>query len=347
MEATRRDTLDDAIAWLAEGHPMPAKTSWTGLLQALVELGDEVDPAALRRVTSRVAGSDLDTSRLVFKASELPTPEQFEAAVRALLSRSSDGTFGGLKPREVLRAQRVNELAISALCLAAGVVESDARGWFGVSRVWKEEQLSELLEYLGQLVGGKVRTAVPDAAPARALELMSGGDGWQTVDDLNAKGAPYGLLLAQRAVGGVWLAHKNKTSTVPNRFAAGEVCGQLAERGIEFRRSSTVGGSVKQKDLQELSGIEDKRVAVVALNSAGKPTFAITFSAARDGGTARANGDGLLQIPTTALPHAIVLTGVGWAARHETDRLASKFGGRLFSDRSIDELVACVEKVTT
>jgi hypothetical protein len=153
------------------------------------------------------------------------------------------------------------------------------------------------------------------------------------------------LLLTQRAVGGVWLANKNRTSSRANQIAAGQVAELLEEQGINFRRATTAGGTARQRDLQELSGIADKRVGVVALGQKEQAAYAITFSSARDGGTARANGDGLMQIPRTNFPHALVLIGVGWAARHETDRLAMKFDGRLFSDRSIDMLVEDVVAV--
>lgn len=326
---------------------MPRDTNWTRLLRALVEdAGAGVDSDALRRVTREVTGSDVDTARLVFDADDLPSAEEFGRAVEALLARSSDGSFAGLTARGVIRAEHVEPLAIEALCLAAGVAEADARDWFGVSSTWREPQVAELLAYLDELVDGEVESPFPRAVPARALELMEGGDGWQTADELCANGVPYGLLLAQRAVGGVWLANKNKTSSRPNQVAAGEVCAKLRERGVQFRRATTAGGKVRQKDLQELSGIADKRVGVVAVGSEGEASFAITFSAARDGGTARANGDGLLQIPRVELPHALVLTGVGWAERHETDRLSKRFNGLLFSDRSINDLASHVAEVT-
>jgi len=327
---------------------MPAKTEWTQLLRALIELqGEKADPAALRRLTREVSRSDLDTSRVLFATDELPTPSAFSAAIDALLAHSKNGEFTGLTPRGVLKAQRKNTLTIEALCLAVGVSPTDARAWFGVSGTWTEEQLAGLLEYFDRLVAGKVESPIPGAVPARAPELIGGKKGWKTIEELNADGVPYGQLLVQRAVDGPWLAHKNRTSTWPSRAVANEVGARLGERGVDFRRASTVGGKVSQQALQELSGIPDKRVGVVTVSSSGAPSFAVTFSAARDGGTARANGDGLLQIPTTSLPHAVVLTGLGWSSRHETDRLALRFDGLLFSERSIGDLVDCIEAVTS
>ncbi|HEX3608601.1 MAG TPA: hypothetical protein VHU14_02845 [Solirubrobacterales bacterium] len=348
LEATGRAHLADGIAWLAEGHPMPLNTNWTSLLRALVEVeGPSVDPGALRRVTREVSRSDLDTSRVLFATDDLPTPAMFSAAIDALLARSKDGTFSSLTARGVLQAQETNPLAVEALCLAVGVSAADARAWFGAAGSWTEEQLAGLLEYFDELVTGKVESPIPEAIPACAPELMTDGAGWATIDELNTSGVSYGQLLAQRAVNGPWLAHKNKTSSLLSHAVASAVCAELEERGVDFRRSSTVGGAVRQSDLQELSGIPDKRVGLVTVKSNGTPTFAVTFSAARDGGTARANGDGLLQIPEVPLPHAIVLTGLGWSHRHETDRLALRFGGLLFTERNIDDLVDWIEAVTS
>jgi hypothetical protein len=348
LAATGRTELEDAISWIAEGHPMPPETNWTQLLRALLEAeGEDVDPVALRRVTREVASSDLDTSRVLFATDELPSPAKFAAAIEALLAHADGGRLSGLTPRGVMKAQHANSLAIEALCLAVGVSPADARAWFGAGKSWTEEQLAGLLEYFDRLVAGKVESPISGAVPARAPELMSGKKGWRAIEDFHAKGVPYGHLLMQRAVDGPWLSHKNKTSKWPSRAVANEVGARLGERGVDFRRASTVGGKVNQLALQELAGIPDKRVGVVTVDSSGGPTFAVTFSAARDGGTARANGDGLLQIPKSPLPHAIVLTGLGWASRHETDRLALRFGGLLFSDRSIGELVDCIEAVTS
>jgi hypothetical protein len=347
VSATGRHSLHDALAWLAEDHPLPLSTNWSDLLRALVRvIGDgRLDSRALRRVVREVSASNVDTSKVIFDATNVPHAEDFGRALQQLLSRSTDGTFGGLTPRGILRAQYAEVLAIETLCLAAGVAYADACEWFRRGGAdWKVDQVEALLTYLTQLVDGQVESPIADSVPARAIEFLEGnGEGWALADRLQTSGVPYEILLAQRAVGGVWLAHKNKTSSFANMAAAELLCAELAHRGVEFRRSTIVGGSSKQKDLQDLAKIPDKRVGVVTL-SGERVTFAVAFSAARDGGTARANGDGLLQIPETDLPFAVVLTGQGWAQRQETDRLARRFAGRLFTERSIKDLVGCIEQ---
>ena len=349
MAATSRDSVPDAIAWLAENHPMPPDTNWPRLLQALVEIlddGDELHDVALRRATREVASSKIDTGRALFDVANIPSPATFKQALDALVSRSTDGTLGGLTARGVMRAQYADERAIETLCYVVGIGYGDARKWFMRGGSWTDESIAELLAYLNDLVGGAADADMPNTEPARAIELLDEGDGWEKLEQLRTGGVPYELLLAQRAVGGPWLQHKNRTSQFANVTAADMVCDRLKQHGLSYRRSKTVGGAARQKDLQELSGIPDKRVGVVTLDTADQPTFGIAFSSANDGGTARANGDGLLQIPMSELPFAFVLTGQGWADRGETVRLARRCGGRLFTERTIDDLVDHIEAAT-
>jgi hypothetical protein len=351
QDATRRSELRDAIAWLAEEHPMSPNTNWTQLLRALVAAIDDkndVHLRALRRVTREAARSDVDTARVIFDPENWPKAEQFAGALAELTSRSRDGTLAGLEPGAVLRAHYANPLSLEALCLAVGVPFSDAKEWFGPTRgPWTIDHVTKLLAHLDDLVEGRVEALIPGSEPVRAVELIDNpGAGWARLDELRTGGVPYELLLEQRYVGGVWLLHKNKTSSFANVAAATLLCTLLTERSVDFRRASSVGGEARQRDLQELSGIPDKRVGVVAVGGDGVATFAVTFSAARDGGTARANGDGLLQIPQTPLPLGIVLTGLGWAQRPETERLALRYGGRLFTERSVEDLVDCIERAS-
>jgi hypothetical protein len=346
VNATGRKSLEDALAWLAEDHPMPTETEWPRLLQALVGIGPggELRERALRRVTREATSSRLDTGRVLFDADKIPSPGVFRDALEALVERSSDGTLGGLTARGVLRAQYAQPRAVETLCFAAGVGYGDAKKWFAPTGNWSEEEIEELLSYLDDLVEGRVEEVAPNTTPARAIELLEGGS-WKRVEELRTGGVPYEVLLAQRAVGGSWLQHKNQTSNRLNVVPAGMVCDKLDERGIGYRRASTLDGTTRQGDLQELSGVADKRVGVVVVDSRERPAFGIVFSTANDGGTARANGDGLVRIPLGKLPFGLVLSGQGWAQRPETDGLAAHFGGRLFTERTVDDLVATIEEV--
>lgn len=347
LAATGRARITDAIAWIAEGHPIAVDVSWPTLLQAVVECSapGSVGDTALRRVVREACQSDVDTAKVVFNSESLPKPSDYRKALDELLSRTASHSFTDLTPRSVQRAHYANGLAIEALCLAVGVSYGDACDWFGVGAGgWNLEKISRLLEYLDCLVRNSIRSPIVNSIPARALELTQGNENeWSALDSYHNGGVPYEVLLAQRAAGGVWLAHKNKTSSFPNIAAAEVLCAELKVRGIDFRRATTVGGTSRQTDLQTLSGIPKKQVGLVVLKNE-IPTFAIAFSSARDGGTARANGDGLLQIPLTSLPMALMLTGLGWAMRPETDRLAKHFEGRLFTERTTSALIQLIEE---
>jgi hypothetical protein len=333
------------LAWLAEDHPMPPATEWVSLTRALVELevsGDAGD-RALRRAVRETAGSGVDTSRVLFDPDNLPRPAEYEQAIEELLKRTDDRSFSGLTARGVLRAHYANHLCIAALCLAAGVSPADAQSWFGVSdNNWKQDQVEQLLEYLNDLVSGKIESPVKLSIAARGIEYIPRAGGWAVADGLRTDGVPYGMFLAQRAGGGVWLNHKNETSRFPNIVAAQLLCDALESSDIDYRRSSTVGGTSKPSDLQRLTGIRNKRVGVAVLQ-AGKAVLAVAFSSARDGGTARANGDGLLQMQLSGLPLALVLTGPGWADRWETDRLARRFQGLVFTEETLARLLGFVK----
>lgn len=341
LTATTRTEIRDALAWLAEDHPMPDETDWPALLQALIALGstsDVLHGRALRRVTREATSSRLDTGRILFDADDIPSPIEFKQALDELVSRSSDGTLCGLTPRGVLNAQCANDRAIETLCYVAGVGYGDAKKWFAPNGAWDLARTQKLLSYVDDLVEERFTEAAPNTEPARAIELRD-GSGWNKLEALRTGGVPYEILLAQRAVGGAWLQHKNQTSKQANLVAANMVCQTLQARGVAFRRATSVGGNDKQVDLQEFSGVADKRVGVVVVDSRETAAFGVVFSTANDGGTARANGDGLVRMPLTDLPFALVLSGQGWALRPETDGLAKHFSGRLYTERTIEGLV--------
>lgn len=346
FEATRQRSITESIRWLAEDHPVVSECSWTNLLRALVLIGDESASGrkALRRATKEATSSDFDTSRMLFNPSSIPRPSDFKLALDALQHNSSGDSFSGIDAPALLRAQQESNLAIEALCLIAGVSYSDACDRFNPgSAEWNRDSARRLVAYLDDLVNGRCESIVPSSVPSRAIEFFE-SDGWSRADEFLHKGVPYEVLLAQRAAGGVWLAHKNRTSSRPNISIANMLCSMLDEEQIEFMCATQVGGEIRQSDLQELTGVHDKRVGLVVLE-AGRPAVLICFSSAKDSGTARANGDGLLQIPVGDKPFAAVLTGPGWSARTETDRLAQHFNGLLFTEKTLRDLITFIRGV--
>ena len=344
LEATSRKTTLDAVRWLAEDHPVGSEASWTAIMRALVLFDDDTSAGhrALRRATKEATRSEFDTSRILFDPESIPRPSDYRKALKALQRNSSDGTLAALTGPGLLRAQQESGLAVEALCLMAGVSYSDACDWFKPgSSAWNRDTVGELIDYLGCLVEGTSESVVPATIPSRAVEFLE-ADGWSTADNYLRNGVPYEVLLAQRAGGGIWLAHKNKTSSFPNIAVANMVCSMLADEQIIYLRAKQLGGDVRQIDLQDLTGVRDKRVGLVVIRD-NHPSVLVCFSSAKDSGTARANGDGLLQIPVNKIPFAAVLTGPGWAGRTETDRLAQHFRGLLFTEKTLADLVTYIQ----
>jgi hypothetical protein len=348
LQSTGRSDVEAAIAWLAEGHPMPAETDWGAILRFLAEGNFESGIAgrALRRVVKEATLSEVDTAKVVFNLESVPSPAELKDRLEQLRDQCDGRKLSNLDAAALRRAASKNPHVIEVLCLVVGISYNDARDWFpGLETANRLEIFREFLAFVARLIKGVVPPPIQGAEPARAVELILQPGGFDRIDHYIDNGVSYEILLAQRLVGGAWLAHKNTTSNFPNAMAADLLSKLLTERGIEFRRATTVGGAASQRDLQQLSGIQKKQIGIVCLTKDAKPVFAVAFSSARDGGTARANGDGLLQIPGDSLPVALVLTGLGWSDRGETDRLARKFGGRLFTERSLSSLVGVVGEV--
>ena len=166
-----------------------------------------------------------------------------------------------------------------------------------------------------------------------------GVSGWDAVEALWVGGVPYEVLLTQRAVGGAWLAHRNRTSTKLAPLLADRLCQELQARHISFQRSTSLGGSMKSSAMRRLSGC-DNQLGLVAIHSdRPEPAFGVIFSSARDGGTASKNAGRLRAMKRApGLPVAVVVAGPGWTVRNETADLAADFGGYLYSERSIVQL---------
>lgn len=343
---TGRPSTDEAVRWIATGYHLLDDASPHAALQALVALPASADTEqAIRVLTPRVASSDLDTATILYGGELLPDPEDYTRALDTVAA-AAGGSLAAVDAQSLRAAQRAHPGAIEALALAAGLsydalqakvdaLPTNPRG------TWWPEQVESAHKVIDEAVRGTTGALPEGAMPVRALELIvsdqSGADGWAMLEHARTRGVPLGLLLAQRVVGGTWLAHRNRTSGRVSPSVAASLCRELDAREIHYLRSTQVGGEQSPKHIADLTG-SDRQLAVVALDG-GAPAFGVVFSAARDGGTAHANAGKLRAMRRPAsLPVGVVVIGPGWAQRNETAQLASDFGGRLYADGDLPVL---------
>jgi hypothetical protein len=347
LNATRRQALADSIAWIGEGHPLAAGTEPAALLQALMISGGSgaLADAAVRRVVQEAAASDFDTATVIFAPEWLPTPETFRHALEVLAGKTVDGTLATVTAQAALSAQREDPQTMHALCFVAGMTYRDLRERVsGIPSTaegpWDRESVAAAFAVIDAVVRGDVTSEVEGTIPARPVELLlplGSVKGWQDVEKFFSDGVPYELLLTQRVVGTAWGAHRNRTSSHVRYATAAALGAELERRGVEYLRTTAVGGDVQPSAVEELAGT-GKQLGLVALSLTHRPVIGVAFSTARDGGTARANIGGLLMAREANIPVALVLTGPGWAGRGETVQLARAFNGRMFTDRSLSVL---------
>jgi hypothetical protein len=204
---------------------------------------------------------------------------------------------------------------------------------------------------IDDVVMDRVATTLPGTIPTRALDLMPtvvgavAPGGWATIEARVSVGVPYEVLLAQRAAGGTWLAHRNATSGLLSHRIADQLCEALDEVGIDYRRSTSVGGSTPPGEIQAMTN-SDKQVGLVVRDKGGRAAYAIAFASARDSGTARKSVASLSAMKRDRkVPMAAVLSGPGWSHRNETADLAVAFDGRLFSDTALPVLIEDIKTV--
>jgi hypothetical protein len=353
--ASGREPLLDALSWIAEDHPLNAGTDLHELLQALATIPETTSEltVALRRVAREVAKSRLDTATVLFSFDNVTPPAAFRRALDALAWKSPTGTLTGLTADSVLAAQRACTGTIQALCAMAGISIRDLRDRVSVTLpadprgAWNREQVSAAFEVVDGIVRGTEATDLEGALPARPLELffqakggpVTGSDAWDAVEQMRRGGTPFELLLAQREAGGAWLAHRNSTSQMLSTALAEQLCSLMGKTGVSYRRASSVGGHVTPSDIRHMVG-GGGQVGIVVLGADSHPVAAVTFSVARDGGTASKNASRLINAGGVRVPTFLVVAGPGWADRNETADLAVAFNGRVFADHDLNRLVA-------
>jgi hypothetical protein len=116
--------------------------------------------------------------------------------------------------------------------------------------------------------------------------------------------------------------------------------GYWSTEGDEPVAKSFLGGQAG------VAGKPPGQLSVVTRRTDGAAGLAVLVAIARDGGTARKTAATLLQLPKKiAVPAVLVLCGTGWADRGESDDLVRAYGGRLYTEQTLDglaSLASCV-----
>ena len=118
---------------------------------------------------------------------------------------------------------------------------------------------------------------------------------------------------------------------------------QLTDAEVEFLWSTRFGGGATGAQLDAFVPGAGPQLAFVVLDAASEPVGVISISVAQDGGSASKSGNKMRDfVRACPLPVHCVVAGLGWADRNETAELARDLGGRLYSERSIENLIAAL-----
>jgi hypothetical protein len=347
--------LEDALAWIAEGHPLETGVSIHDVLKAVVALGDrsQNQQTALRRLARRATESSLDTGTVIFNPELLTPLTRYKRVLDLLAQKSPNRTLASLTAQAVAAAQREDSLTMEVFCAIAGLTFRDIKERLGdevpnaLEGRWQGKSVAAVFRVVDAIVRGIASTTITQGAISlKPIELIleKTTGGWTEIERLRCSGVPYEWLLAQRTVGSAWGAHRNRTSSKLIHVVASALCAELDRLGVAYRCSKLVGGTIRPSEVQRLAG-GSAHVSIVALNRRSRPFCGVAFSIARDGGTARKNAGRLQAMARHArLPLALVVAGPGWSMRNETGELAAAFGGSIYSDCSIGILAKSIHE---
>lgn len=355
--ATGRDAVHDAVAWIAEGRSLRSGVTVHEVLSALVSLRADTPidpgPAVLQIIRNRLRSS-IDTSAELLGTDGVARPTAYRAALVELRRYTATRSLADVTAEAVLGAQSANPLVIEALCQVAGLSFRDLADRVALSggtvpteseRPWTNEQTQAAFVVIDAVVQGGVTPRLPGAVAARPVEMLLAGStpigGWPAVDFMLEHGVPYEVLLAQRAVGGAWLSHRNATTNLLPPLLAAALCELLDERKVSYWRGATLGGDAPKRVLGQLVGVvgEAGQVGLITKTRDDQPALAVAIAVARDGGTARKSAGKLRELPSRLkVPAALVLLGPGWATRGETADLVDGYEGRLFTEGTLQDL---------
>lgn len=352
LELTGRDKVEDALDWIANGWPIKPHVRKQQVLRAItrLECDDGSKARALQCVARDAATSDFNSASVLFGLDLVTPPRRFRVALDELASLSPTKSLDGLTASSVIAARRHDPFVLETLCALAGMSFRDLCERVddlppSVEADWNPAQVRAAFAAIDAVVREPAHESTSGSVPLRPIDLMprfrgQGLTGWTLVEQQRVGGVPYEVLLAQRSVGGSWLAHRNRTALRVSESAASALAERLDAMDVHYLRSRDVGGADHAGRLAELAG-STRQVGMLILRGPDQPCIGVVFASARDGGTARKSIASLAQMELgDRAQMAVLLTGPGWRQRNETAVLAEVLDGRIYTDMSLDELVA-------
>jgi hypothetical protein len=352
MQITGCDSLGEALDWIAGENPLKPDTDPHCLLLSVLRLPDDSphQEEAIKTLVRTVVASDLDSAAFLLETDKIKPPSRFDESLAVLAGECPSGGLDSVNEKALIAAQRRDSFVIEAFCSLGGMTYRELTQRIDGMAPSSEghlvpSQLRAAFREVDKIIAGPDDSSIEGAVPVVPIELLTHPKpSWTAIEEMRVNGVSLGSLLAQREVGGAWLSHRNRTANLLGPILANRLCEELDSLSIPYERSTLLGGSCPPADLAKLAGC-DRRVGIVVRSSSGSPFHGVVFSIARDGGTARANANRLINMTHSEdVPLSIVVAGPGWASRHETAKLARVFGGRIYSDRSITRLASSVRE---
>ncbi len=360
LEATGRTSLHDAVAWIAEGHPLASAVDLHEVARGILNVpSGPVVQRALDRITRELTASQLDSAAVLHQVDLVPDARIFRRALK-ILADTSGGSLADVTAASLRTAQQRDPHVMETLEALIGVTHKELRERVDglpveVDRVWTNAALNAAFAYIDALV----RETLPSPeAPGTFLpvpvELMEpavgpgANGGWARLEQLRSGGVPYELMLAQRVVGSAWGQHRNRTSQAPMAAVAAQLRDLLQAEGFDVVLSDKYGGDARQADLRSLVG-GDQHVNLIARTPPPNPSpvVVVTFSLAKDGGSARKTLSAKLQMTPPSVPVFVVVLGSGFAQRNETVELVRHFRGNVYTEQTLPALVDAAADLTS
>jgi len=160
--ATGRRDVDDALAWIAEGHPVKHSMSTHEVLRAVIAVSSDGENrrAALRRLARVATQSKLDTNSVLFSPELLTPLSEYKLVLDLLARKSPTKTLAGITADAVAAAQRENPLTMEVFAAIAGLSFRDLKERLGetvpstLAGRWSAKGVSAVFEVVNGIVCG-------------------------------------------------------------------------------------------------------------------------------------------------------------------------------------------------